>query len=80
MTEAEQKYADINNSEFLTGTHTDLYGDIMMCVMLDLLNENGQSYFTHWIDAARSVGQQHDISWLEENVPSIALIMKMENG
>ena len=73
-------------SEFLTGKHDDLHGDVMMWVMLNLLNdneiisydaENGQDYFDHWLKSARSVGQQHDSAWLEDNVPAIALVLSM---
>jgi len=39
--------------------------------------ENGQDYFDHWLASARSVGEQHDPVWLEVNVPSIALVLKM---
>ncbi len=57
--------------------------------MIDLLSENeiitydaisGQDYFDHWLDSARSVGEQHDNAWLEANVPAIALVLKMADG
>ena len=73
-------------NEFLAGGQTGLHGHILCSVMLELLNENeiiaydaenGQDYFDHWLASARSVGEQHDPVWLEVNVPSIALVLKM---
>ena len=39
--------------------------------------ENGQDYFDHWLESARSVEKQHDAEWLRENVPAIALVLSM---
>ena len=73
-------------NEFLSGEQTGLHGNIMCTVMLNLLNDNeiitydptnGQDYFDHWLKSARSVGQQHDSAWLEDNVPAIALVLSM---
>jgi len=73
-------------SEFLAGGQTDLHGFVLWQIMMDCLNEseiiaydaeNGQDYFDHWLASARSVGEQHDPVWLEVNVPSIALVLKM---
>jgi len=73
-------------SEFLAGEQTDLHGFVLWQVMIDCLNENekiaydaenGQDYFDHWLESARSVGEQHDSAWLQENVPAIALILSM---
>ncbi len=73
-------------SEFLAGSQTDLHGFVLQKIMTDILNENeliaydaenGQDYFDHWLASARSVAEQHDPVWLEVNVPSIALVLKM---
>jgi len=73
-------------NEFLAGGQTGLHGHILCSVMLELLNENeiikydptnGQDYFDQWLASARAVQKQHDPVWLEVNVPSIALVLKM---
>ena len=73
-------------NEFLACGQTGLHGHILSSVMLDLLNENeiikydptnGQDYFDQWLASARAVQKQHDPVWLEVNVPSIALVLKM---
>lgn len=73
-------------SEFLAGGQTDLHGFVLWQIMMDCLNEseiiaydaeNGQDYFDQWLASARSVQKQHDPVWLEVNVPSIALVLKM---
>ena len=73
-------------NEFLAGGQTGLHGHIMCTVMMNLLNDNeiiaydavtGQDYFDHWLASARSVQKQHDSVWLEVNLPSIALVLKM---
>ena len=72
-------------TEFLKGGQTDLRGHIMRAVIddiapeaqLNLYAETGQEYFDAWKDAAKSVGKQHDMEWIEENQPAIYLLLQM---
>ena len=72
-------------TEFLKGGQTDLRGHIMRAAMddiapearLKLYAETGQEYFDAWKDAAISVGEQHDMEWIEENQPAIYLLLSM---
>lgn len=72
-------------SEFLKGGQTGLRGHIMRAAMddiapearLKLYAETGQEYFDAWKDAAISVGEQHDMEWIEENQPAIYLLLSM---
>ena len=72
-------------TEFLKGGQTDLRGHIMRAAMddiapeaqLKLYAETGQEYFDAWKDAAKSVGKQHDMEWIEENQPAIYLLLQM---
>ncbi len=75
-------------SEYLEGGQTGSHDFVMWKVMMYLLNdnesisydaENGQDYFNHWLKSAHSVQTQHDVSWLEENTPAIALVLSMTN-
>ena len=72
-------------TKFLKGGQTDLRGHIMRAAMddiapeaqLKLYAETGQEYFDAWKDAAKSVGKQHDMEWIEENQPAIYLLLQM---
>jgi len=73
-------------SEFLKGGQTGLHGHILYRVMADILTDNqliaydalnGQEYFDHWLESARSLQRQHDDAWLEENLPAAALVLRM---
>jgi hypothetical protein len=75
--------------EFLSGGQNGLHGHILCSVMLDLIDESeiieydavtGQEYFDQWLNYARSMGTQHDTPWLEENMPHIALVLKIAEG
>lgn len=74
-------------TKFLKGGQTDLRGHIMRAAMddiapeaqLKLYAETGQEYFDAWKDAAKSVGKQHDMEWIEENQPAIYLLLQMIN-
>ena len=72
-------------TEFLKGGQIGLHGHIMRAAMddiapeaqLKLYAETGQEYFDAWKDAAKSVGKQHDMEWIEENQPAIYLLLQM---
>ncbi len=72
-------------TEFLNGGQTDLRGHIMRAAMddlapearLKLYAETGQEYFDAWKDAAKSVGEQHDMEWIEAHQPAIYLLLQM---
>ena len=72
-------------TEFLKGGQTDLHGHIMRAAMddiapeaqLNLYAETGQEYFDAWKDAAKSVGEQHDMEWIEAHQPTIYLLLQM---
>ena len=72
-------------TEFLKGGQTDLRGHIMRAAMDDiapeaqikLYAETGQEYFDAWKDAAKSVGEQHDMEWIEAHQPAIYLLLSM---
>lgn len=72
-------------TEFLKGGQTDLRGHIMRAAMddiapearLKLYAETGQEYFDAWKDAAISVGEQHDMEWIETNQPAVYLLLSM---
>ena len=72
-------------TEFLKGGQIGLHGHIMRATMddiapeaqLKLYAETGQEYFDAWKDAAKSVGKQHDMEWIEENQPAIYLLLQM---
>lgn len=72
-------------TEFLKGGQTDLRGHIMRSAMddiapeaqLNLYAETGQEYFDTWKDAAISVGEQHDMEWIQTNQPAIYLLLSM---
>ena len=72
-------------TKFLKGGQIGLHGHIMRAAMddiapeaqLKLYAETGQEYFDAWKDAAKSVGKQHDMEWIEENQPAIYLLLQM---
>ena len=72
-------------TEFLKGGQTDLRGHIMRAAMddiapearLKLYAETGQEYFDAWKDAAISVGEQHDMEWIEAHQPAVCLLLSM---
>ena len=74
-------------TEFLKGGQTDLRGHIMRAAMDDIAPEaqlkfdakTGQEYFDVWKDAAISVGEQHDMEWIETHQPAIYLLLQMIN-
>jgi hypothetical protein len=74
-------------TEFLKGGQTGLPGHIMRAAMddiapeaqLKLYAETGQEYFDAWKDAAISVGEQHDMEWIETHQPAIYLLLQMIN-
>ena len=66
-------------TEFLKGGQTDLRGHIMRAAIDDIAPETqlnfdaktGQEYFDAWKDAVISVGEQHDILLLKNNLGSV---------
>ena len=72
-------------TEFLKGGQTDLRGHIMRAAIDDIAPEaqlnfdakTGQEYFDAWKDAAISVGEQHDMEWIETHQPAIYLLLSM---
>ncbi len=72
-------------TEFLKGGQTDLRGHIMRAAIDDIAPEaqlnfdakTGQEYFDAWKDAAISVGEQHDMEWIETHQPAIYLLLQM---
>ncbi len=74
-------------TEFLKGGQTDLRGHIMRAAIddiapeaqLKLYAETGQEYFDAWKDTAVSVGEQHDMEWIETHQPAIYLLLQMIN-
>jgi len=73
-------------TEFMQGGHTDLTGQIMMQLMTDMMQENevipyatnnGQDYFDHWLENAKSLQEQYDTAWLAENMPSVTLALSL---
>lgn len=74
-------------TEFLKGGQTDLRGHIMKAAMDKIAPEaqinfdakTGQEYFDAWKDAAISVGEQHDMEWIETHQPAIYLLLQMIN-
>ena len=76
-------------SEYLaggqSGTHDFVMWKMMMQlqpddVMISYAAESGQDYFDHWLKSARSVQTQHEASWIEENAPTIALVLSMADN
>ena len=72
-------------TEFLKGGQTDLRGHIMRAAIDDIAPEaqlnfdakTGQEYFDAWKDAAISVGEQHNMEWIETHQPAIYLLLSM---
>ncbi len=72
-------------AQFLQGGQTGLHGQLMNDMFHTLAPqeqrfieaEDAQAYFDEWKASAIQIGRQHDMDWIRENQPVIALFLEM---